>query len=169
MSSQTQSIVKIKSSRPWQILTLGETGEIISGGTPSTTVKEYWGGDINWISPSDLTGYKSKTISKGAKSITTLGLKNSSARLMPKGSVLFSSRAPIGYVVIAGDELCTNQGFKSIIPHEFMCSEYLYYYLSASKQQAEKAASGTTFKEISKAKFSELTIPVPDLDTQHRI
>ncbi|MGB3079800.1 MAG: restriction endonuclease subunit S [Saprospiraceae bacterium] len=171
MKAQAQSLEKqnIKSSNTWRMLTLGEVGDIVSGGTPSTAVKEYWGGKINWISPSDLTGYKKKTIIKGAKSITELGLKNSSARMMPKGSVLFSSRAPIGYVVIAAEDLSTNQGFKSIIPHDFVSSEYLYYFLSASKQAAEKVASGTTFKEISKATFAELKIPIPDLVTQQAI
>lgn len=158
-----------KPSNSWRVMTLGEVGEIVSGGTPSTAIPEYWGDEINWISPSDLTGYKEKSIKKGAKSITKLGLKNSSARVIPKGSVLFSSRAPIGYVAIAADDLSTNQGFKSIVPHEFVLSEYLYYFLSASKQQAEKVASGTTFKEISKSKFAELQIPIPDLATQQAI
>ena len=168
MTSQTQRLSnkEKKSSSPWRVLTLAEVGEIVSGGTPSTAKPEYWGGDINWISPSDLTGYKKKTIKKGAKSITNLGLKNSSASMIPKGSVLFSSRAPIGYVVIAAEDLSTNQGFKSIVPHDFVASEYLYYYLKASKQLAENAASGTTFKEISKSKFSDLQIPVPDIDIQ---
>ena len=167
--SQPRSKKVEKTSTSWEVLTLGDVGEIISGGTPSTSVPEYWGDEINWISPSDLTGYKKKTIKKGAKSITKLGLKNSSARLMPEGSVLFSSRAPIGYVAIAAEELSTNQGFKSIVPHDFISSEYLYYFLSASKQKAEKVASGTTFKEISKSKFAELEIPVPDLSTQKAI
>lgn len=171
MTSQSPRISnkEKKSTSPWRVVTLGEVGEIVSGGPPSTTVSEYWGGDINWISPSDLTGYKKKTIKNGAKSITKLGLKNSSARMIPKGSVLFSSRAPIGYVVIAAEDLSTNQGFKSIVPHDFISSEYLYYYLKASKQLAENVASGTTFKEISKSKFSELQIPVPSLDIQKAI
>jgi type I restriction enzyme S subunit len=145
----------------WKLAKLGETGKIISGGTPSTALPEYWNGNINWISPADLTGYKGKTIVKGAKSITESGLKKSSARLMPKGSILFSSRAPIGYVVIAGDELCTNQGFKSIIPNQNVDSEFLYYFLKGSKRKAEEVASGTTFKEISLGKFAELEIPLP--------
>jgi type I restriction enzyme S subunit len=171
MTSQTlrQSSKVKKTSSSWRVMTLGEIGEIVSGGTPSTAVPEYWGGDINWISPSDLTGYKKKTIKKGAKSITELGLKNSSARIIPKGSVLFSSRAPIGYVAIAADDVSTNQGFKSIIPYDFVISEYLYYFLTASKQAAEEVASGTTFKEISKSTFSELKIPIPDKTTQQAI
>jgi type I restriction enzyme, S subunit len=153
----------------WKWVKLGDAGKIISGGTPSTAIPEYWKGNINWIAPSDLTGYKKKTIKSGAKSITEIGLKNSSARLMPKGSVLFSSRAPIGYVVIADEELSTNQGFKSIIPNENVVSDFLYYYLLSSKRDAEKVASGTTFKEISLSKFAELSFPLPPLPIQQAI
>lgn len=153
----------------WNLKKLGEVGEIVSGGTPSTTVPEYWNGNVSWISPADLSGYVSKIISKGRKSITETGLKNSSARLIPKGSVLFSSRAPIGYVAIAGNDVCTNQGFKSIIPAKEITSEFLYYFLKASKQSAEEAASGTTFKEISLKAFSQLEIPIPPLPEQYVI
>jgi type I restriction enzyme S subunit len=153
----------------WILTTLNNIGQIISGGTPSTSIHEYWGGNISWISPVDLSKYESKFISKGAKSITQLGLMKSSAKLMPAGSVLFSSRAPIGYVVIAAQELCTNQGFKSIIPNDSIHNEYLYYFLKASKRQAEDLASGTTFKEISLTNFSIIEIPLPPLAEQHRI
>ncbi len=153
----------------WTIVSLSDIGEIISGGTPSTAVPEYWNGDINWISPADLSGYPGKYISKGKKSITPLGLQKSSAKLMPKGSVLFSSRAPIGYVAIASSELCTNQGFKSIIPNKMISNDYLYYFLKYAKKQAEDLASGTTFKEISLSYFAKIRIPVPPLDEQHRI
>jgi type I restriction enzyme, S subunit len=153
----------------WQIKKLREIGEIVSGGTPSTAIPEYWEGNISWISPADLSGYSGKYILKGRKSITENGLKHSSARIIPKGSILFSSRAPIGYVVIAGNEVCTNQGFKSIVPNNSVSSEYLYYYLKASKQKAEQAASGTTFKEISLKAFSQLEIPIPPLHEQQLI
>jgi type I restriction enzyme, S subunit len=153
----------------WKWVKLGEVGKIISGGTPSTSIPEYWNGNINWISPSDLTGYKESKIKTGKKSITEFGLKNSSARLMPKGSILFSSRAPIGYVVIADAEMCTNQGFKNIIPNEKINNYYLFYYLKASKQLAESYANGTTFKEISLKSFSELPFPLPPLPTQQAI
>jgi len=153
----------------WAIASLADIGEIVSGGTPSTAVLEYWNGDINWISPVDLSGYTGKYISKGKKSITPLGLQKSSARLIPKGSVLFSSRAPIGYVAIASDELCTNQGFKSIIPNKMISNEYLYYFLKYAKKQAEDLASGTTFKEISLSNFAKIKIPVPPLAEQHYI
>lgn len=153
----------------WELITLGDVGEIVSGGTPSTTVSEYWNGGINWISPVDLSGYTGKYIAKGKKSITVIGLQKSSATLMPKGSVLFSSRAPIGYVAIAAGELCTNQGFKSIIPGKSIFNEYLYYFLKFAKKQAEGLASGTTFKEISLTNFAKIQIPLPPLAEQHPI
>lgn len=153
----------------WQMKKLKEVGEITSGGTPSTIVNEYWNGNISWISPADLSGYNEKIILKGRKSITESGLNNSSARLIPKGSVLFSSRAPIGYVVIAGNDVCTNQGFKSIIPNKSILSDFLYFFLKASKQKAEKVASGTTFKEISLKAFSLLEIPLPSIIEQKTI
>jgi len=153
----------------WVVKKLGEVGKIVSGGTPSTAIPEYWNGNISWITPADLSGYNSKHIESGRKSITELGLQNSSARLIPKESVLFSSRAPIGYVVIAAKEVCTNQGFKSVVPNKSVSSDYLYYFLKASKENAEKVASGTTFKEISLKSFSELEIPLPPLPIQRAI
>jgi len=158
-----------KIPKHWQVKKLSDIGEIVSGGTPSTKVSDYWDGNISWISPADLSGYSNTTITKGRKSITKEGLKNSSARLIPKGSVLFSSRAPIGYVVIAGNEVCTNQGFKSIVPNKLITTDYLFFYLKASKQKAEKVASGTTFKEISLKAFSILEIPLPPLPEQQAI
>jgi len=100
----------------WKWSELKALGEIVSGGTPSTKEPLYWGDEVNWISPSDLTGYTQKMIAKGAKNLTFKGLKSSSAKLMPAGSVHFSSRAPIGYVAISSEPLSTNQGFKSLIP-----------------------------------------------------
>jgi type I restriction enzyme, S subunit len=153
----------------WVECRLGDVGDIISGGTPKTDVKEYWNGKIPWITPADLSNYNNKYISIGKKSITDIGLSKSSAKLMPKNSILFSSRAPIGYTVIAQNILCTNQGFKSLIPHNNIFSEYIYYYLKSAKQMAEKNASGTTFKEISAQSFSNLPIPLPPLPIQRAI
>jgi len=129
----------------------------------------YWGDDINWISPADLTGYTKKTIAKGAKSITHKGLANSSAKLMPVGSIHFSSRAPIGYVAISSQPLSTNQGFKSVVPAQGIFNEYAYYYLKAAKYLAEKSASGTTFREISGTAFGKLPFPLPPCPEQHQI
>jgi type I restriction enzyme S subunit len=99
----------------WELKTIDDIGEIVGGGTPPTMKAAYYGGTIPWLSPRDLSGYSKVFISGGGKNITELGLKNSSAKMMPEGTVLFSSRAPIGYVAIAKNEISTNQGFKSII------------------------------------------------------
>ena len=153
----------------WTIKTLGEIGEIVSGGTPSTTQADNFGGNIAWITPADLSNHNDKFISQGKRNISKKGLKSSSARLVPKGTILFSSRAPIGYVAIASNSLCTNQGFKSLIPKENVFSEFVYYYLLNAKSLAESYASGTTFKEISAKSFSKLPIPLPPLQTQKQI
>ncbi len=153
----------------WSLVKLGDVGEIIGGGTPSTKVKDYFDGNIAWITPADLTGYKNKVITFGRRNITEVGLKNSSARIIPKGSILFSSRAPIGYVVIAANDLSTNQGFKTLVPTKKILSEFVYYYLKSSKQIAEKHASGTTFKEISAKNFANLPIPLPPISVQQKI
>lgn len=153
----------------WIEVELGDIGDIFSGGTPKTSISEYWGDDIPWISPSDLSNYNKKYISKGKKSITKLGLAKSSATLLPKGTVLFSSRAPIGYTVIASNILSTNQGFKSIFLKNLINNEYIYYYLKFSKSRIEAVATGTTFKEISKSVFSKLEIPLPSLPIQRAI
>ena len=155
--------------KSWIWTEIKELGEIISGGTPPSKETAYWGNDINWISPSDLTGYNKKNIAKGAKNLTFAGLKNSSARVMPAGSVHFSSRAPIGYVVISSQPMSTNQGFKSLVPSEAIFNEYAYYYFKASKNLAEEKATGTTFKEISGAAFGKLPLPLPPLNEQKRV
>lgn len=113
----------------WQWVRLGEIGKIVGGGTPKTENPKNWSPPkIAWITPADIRVYKKdKYISNGARYISEYGLKNSSAQLMPKGTVLFSSRAPIGHVAIAENEICTNQGFKSIVPFEMQISEFIYY------------------------------------------
>lgn len=147
----------------WEAKTLDDIGDIISGGTPSTKNEDYYGGDISWITPKDLSGYDRKFISKGERSITELGLQKSSAKLLPKGSVLFSSRAPIGYVAIAENEVSTNQGFKSIICNdEIMNNNYIYYFLKYNKENIENVSSGSTFKEISGTHMKSIKIIVPN-------
>jgi type I restriction enzyme, S subunit len=118
----------------WVRTTLGELGRIVSGGTPSTNLARNFDGDIPWITPADLSRYTAKYISRGRRNISQEGLENSSATLIPKGSVLFSSRAPVGYVVIAAIPLTTNQGFKNLVLTSSMSSDYVYYYLKANKK-----------------------------------
>ncbi|MBO6659571.1 MAG: restriction endonuclease subunit S [Roseivirga sp.] len=146
----------------WEVKSVGDLATVVGGGTPSTSVDEYYTDNgIAWLSPKDLSGYEWKYISKGAKDITELGLKKSSAKMMPSGTVVFSSRAPIGYVAIAENELCTNQGFKSLIPNKEVPSEYLYQFLKANVEQIESIASGSTFKEVSGSAIKGFSILKP--------
>ncbi len=154
----------------WPVKTLGEIGQIVAGGTPSTNEPAFWNGKIPWITPADLSGYREKYIGHGEKFISEKGLAESSAKLMPAGAVLFSSRAPIGYVAIAQNPVCTNQGFKSVVPNkEVVDSEYLYHYLKFAKHLADDLASGTTFKEISGKNFAKISVPVPSITEQRQV
>lgn len=150
------------------IVRIDSVTKVVSGGTPSTQNPEYWDGDIIWLTPKDLSGYKSMYISKGERNITDLGYQKSSAQRMPKGSVLFTSRAPIGYVAIAEVDLCTNQGFKSFVPTEAIKSEYLYQLLKMSKEKIINMSSGATFKEISGSRIKELKIPIAPIELQEQ-
>ena len=148
---------------------MGEVATVIGGGTPKSDQPEYFGGDIPWITPADLSGYTEKFISVGARSITQAGLDNSGARVMPAGAVLFSSRAPIGYVAIAANPVSTNQGFKTFVLRDGLTSDFVYYYLQHAKKLAVEMASGTTFLEISGKKAAQLPIPIASLPEQRRI
>ena len=154
----------------WKWVRLGEIGKIIGGGTPKTTNLEYWqNGKIAWITPADMKNVKGKYISYGKKYITLLGLEKSSAQLLPKGSILFSSRAPIGYVAIAKEEVSTNQGFKSVVPFSLNLSLYLYYVLLGMVDIIKKLGTGTTFKEVSRSVVEKILVPLPPLAEQKRI
>jgi type I restriction enzyme, S subunit len=154
----------------WVWVKAGDITDIVGGGTPKTTVKEYYeNGDIPWITPADLSDFEDIYISRGQRNITKEGLKNSSAKLLPEKTVLLSSRAPIGYVAIAANPLSTNQGFKSFIPSNVIDSEYLYWYLKRSRKYLESMGSGSTFKEISASRCKEIKIPLPPINEQKRI
>ncbi len=147
-----------------------EIGEVVAGGTPSTKIDSYWNGEISWITPKDLSNYSGKYISKGERNISKEGLDNSSAKLMPKNTVLLSSRAPIGYIAIASNDLTTNQGFKSLICYETVCHyEYFYYWLKLHVNYIIQNSSGSTFKEISASTFKNLKIELPSLEEQYTI
>lgn len=143
--------------------TFSEIGEIVGGGTPSKKVEEYWNGDIPWLSPKDLSLNPAMFTSKGQNSISELGYKKSSAKLMPRNSILFSSRAPIGYITIAENDISTNQGFKSIIPKPEYPYTFVYELLKQETPLLESSASGSTFKEVSGThlKNHEILIPSP--------
>ena len=150
----------------WHEGTISDLGEVIGGSTPSKAKPEYFTEHgIAWITPKDLSDSKSKFIAHGADDITELGLQNSSARLMPRGAVLFSSRAPIGYIAIANCDVCTNQGFKSIVPNESVGTAFIYYFLMENLQTIESMASGSTFKEISGGTMKKVPAIIPDKDT----
>ena len=153
----------------WLWVKIREVGDVVSGGTPSTSESSYWGNDINWLSPADLTGHGAKYIKRGAKSLTQLGLIKSSAKLMPAGSVHFSSRAPIGYIAISKEDISTNQGFKSLVPATGIFNEYVYYYFKSIKHYANSIATGTTFKELSGSAFGGMPFPFAPTKEQHRI
>ena len=150
----------------WQIGTISDLGTVVGGSTPSKTKPEYYTNNgIAWITPKDLSISKSKFISHGENDITELGLKNSSATVMPKGTVLFSSRAPIGYIAIASNEVTTNQGFKSVVPYLEIGTAFVYFFLKHSLPVIESAASGSTFKEISGSAMKNIPAIIPDRST----
>ena len=166
----TEDEIPFEIPENWKWVRLGEIGKIIGGGTPKTTNLEYWqNGKIAWITPADMKNIKGKYISCGKKNITLLGLEKSSAQLLPKGSILFSSRAPIGYVAIAREEVSTNQGFKSIVPFSLNLSLYLYYVLLGMVDIIKKLGTGTTFKEVSGSVVEKILVPLPPLAEQKRI
>ena len=151
-----------KIPKGWKVGIVEDLGDVVGGSTPSKKCDEYYDeGDIPWITPKDLSVNKNKFISCGNVNITNLGLKKSSAQLMPRGTVLFSSRAPIGYIAIAKNELSTNQGFKSIVPKKNVGTMYIYHFLKNNLEMIEGRASGSTFKEISGSTMKKLSVLLP--------
>lgn len=147
----------------WKTCTISDLGTVVGGATPSTNKPEnYENGNVAWITPKDLAGFSGRYISKGKRNITNKGLSSCSTQLMPKNSILFSSRAPIGYVAIAANEMCTNQGFKSVIPNENTDYLFLYYLLKYNKNKISNLGSGTTFKEISGSAMKRVEVNVPE-------
>lgn len=154
----------------WKTVKLGEIGEVVGGATPLTRNPVYYDGEISWITPKDLANYSDRYISRGERNITEEGYKSCSCKMLPKGSVLFSSRAPIGYIAIAENDLCTNQGFKSIIPNaDKVDNVFLFYLLKQYKDYIAGLGSGTTFMEVSGSVMKNIELPLPPLDTQRRI
>lgn len=144
----------------WEIKTIGEIARIMSGGTPSTDVASYWNGAIQWFTPAELSK-ASKYVAKSERTITELGLKNSSAKLLPPGTILLTTRASIGATAILLNEACTNQGFQSLIVHKKFSNEFIFYSLPLVKNEMIKQASGSTFPEISAKKIASIGIALP--------
>lgn len=151
----------------WKIERIGNIGEVIGGGTPSTENEEYWDGDIPWLSPVDLSDNTNVYVSRGGKNITKLGLQKSSAKMMPKDTVLLSSRAPVGYVALAKNPICTNQGFKSVVCNTSVIQPiYLYFYFRMNKNYLQSIASGATFPELSGSMMKKLKVLLPQMELQ---
>jgi len=152
-----------------KIVSLSEVSEIVNGGTPKTEVPEYWDGNILWITPKDLGKITTKKTSTTQRMITSEGLANSSAKLIPKDSVIMSTRAPIGHIVINDKPMSFNQGCKGLIPKSNIDVNYLYYFLKFSKQKLNDLGTGTTFPELSNKALSSVTLPLYSIDEQRQI
>ena len=152
----------------WEIKYLPYFGDVLSGGTPSTSVSDYWNGDIAWCTPSDITATSGTAIKKTEKTITELGLAKSAAILLPPGSLLLCTRATIGDSKINSVPMATNQGFKNVIPKNSDVY-FLYYLLQTKKKEMFEKAIGSTFLEISKSALCSIPLQYPTLPEQHRI
>ncbi|ETK13236.1 hypothetical protein T235_04055 [Tannerella sp. oral taxon BU063 isolate Cell 8/11] len=151
----------------WKEVKLGEVAEIIGGGTPSTTTTDYWNGGIVWFNPSEIG--KKKYVSNSNRTISHQGLSNSGARLLPKGTVLLTTRATIGEIAIANVECTTNQGFQSVITGCEANNEYVYYFLSTQKEYLLRHSSGSTFRETPPSVIRNLPLRLPSLPEQRKI
>ena len=154
----------------WPISTIGEVCVVVSGATPRTNNPDFWDGDIPWVTPKDLSELRLKYLSDTSRRITEAGLQSCSARMLPARSVLLSSRAPIGLVAMNTLPVCTNQGFKSLVPRDgCIAPDYLYWWLKTHRETVEYKGRGATFKEVSKKIVEEIPIPLPPLAEQRRI
>lgn len=153
----------------WRTTTIGEIASVVGGGTPSTARPEYWDGDIAWLTPGDLAGREGSTVISTSRSVTDAGLAQSSAKMLPRGTVLLTSRATVGATAIAGIPMCTNQGFQSLIPGPDVLPRFLMYWVQANTEEFQSRASGSTFPEISGKKIKAIPITLPTLPEQRRI
>ena len=164
--SYFQELFVDNASPEWTTGTISDLGTVVGGSTPSKAKPEYYTeSGIAWITPKDLSNNKSKFVSHGENAITELGLRNSSASIMPEGTVLFSSRAPIGYIAIAAGEVTTNQGFKSVVPKPEIGTPFVYFFLKNTLPVIEGMASGSTFKEVSGSTMKNVPAVIPDAET----
>ena len=153
-------------SGEWSTASLGEMADIRSGATPNTQMASYWNGAIPWCTPTDITGSPGKYLSETARSITTEGLTNCAASLLPAGSLLLCSRATVGEIKIAAFPVCTNQGFKSLVCKNGTCNEFFYYSLLKTKERLIERATGSTFLEIGKHDIASIEVDMPCFDEQ---
>lgn len=149
---------------------LKDIANIVNGATPSSSIKEYYGGDIVWITPNDLSKQQKKYITQGERNITIEGYNSCSTKIIPANNILLSSRAPIGLIAINRIDCCTNQGFKNLVIISEKCDvEFLYYYLKYHIKEIENLGSGTTFKEVSKTSLEKYEINLPEINLQKKI
>jgi type I restriction enzyme S subunit len=162
-------VKKLSPPAGWALTSLGEACTVVGGATPDTTEPTFWGDDVPWLTPADLAAHPAKYVAGGARGLTALGYRSSSAQMLPAGSVLFSSRAPIGHVAINTVPLCTNQGFKSLVPEDGVNVEYLYWYMRWATPLIRSVGSGTTFAEVSGKVMRSVPLLLPPPDEQARI
>jgi type I restriction enzyme S subunit len=153
----------------WTTKQIDKTGRIVSGGTPDTTNSDLWGGDVSWLTPTDITALKTHFIYDTPRTLTEKGVKESSATLMPEGSVCICTRASVGLMAISTTPITTNQGFKSIVPNREHDGEFLYYLFSFNRHVFIRYSSGSTFMELSKKDFSKITFDYPPSAEQKAI
>ena len=156
-------------SGDWREFAIAEIADVVGGSTPSTKQPGNFGGDIPWLTPKDLSGPHDRYIERGKRSLSQTGLDASSAKLLPAGSVLLSTRAPIGYVALAKNPIATNQGFRNLVLREGFLSEYLYYWLVGNTNELERHASGSTFRELSGSALKAIRLRLPSLPEQRAI
>jgi type I restriction enzyme S subunit len=153
----------------WREYRIGEIADIVGGSTPSTSDPSNFNGDIPWITPKDLSGPHERYVSRGERNLSRKGLESCSAQLLPAGTVLVTSRAPIGYAAIAKNPIATNQGFRNLIPKPGFDSEFLYYWVKAHVEELQRHASGSTFQELTGTALAQIRIRVPPLPEQRAI
>lgn len=153
----------------WREVAVEDVARVVGGGTPRSSVPEFWGGDIQWLTPKDLSDRPSRYTSEGSRTITEAGLKGSGAKVLPPGAVLLTSRAPVGYVSVASAPISTNQGFKSLILQEDQLPEFWYYLLLHSTEYLRANSGGSTFQELSGGALKKLRFTIPPIKAQRRI
>lgn len=153
----------------WPAVQINRVARVVGGATPKSGEPRFWDGAVAWATPKDLSNIKGKFIGDTPRKITEAGLRSCSAEILPVGSVLFSSRAPIGHIAVTTAPLATNQGFKSFVPGPELDASFLYWWLDANRAKLQALGTGATFKEVSKAVVQRIEIPLPPLPEQRRI
>ncbi len=153
----------------WEVKALGDVVQVVNGGTPKSSVKEYWGGNIEWLTPKDMGKLTGHLVAETPRKITSEGLSRCSARLVPERSIIMSTRAPIGHLAINTVPMAFNQGCRGMVPAGCLDLKYLFYFLSANIVLLNDLGTGTTFKELSSGALKAVPIPLPPLDEQKRI